>query len=77
MTQELIANMLGVRGEGVTEAAEIAKRRLDSLPPGPHHGAGSAALGGRGLRVLRSGQARVRSLAPRRDRHVIPSGPGR
>src|SRR5664279_4312309 len=38
MTQELIANMLGVRREGVT--------------------------GGAGLRVLRSSQERVRSLAP-------------
>ena len=41
MTQELIANMLGVRREGVTEAAgNLQRAGLIQLPARPHHGAG-------------------------------------
>ena len=40
MTQELIANMLGVRREGVTEGAlQAAEGRADPLRARPHHGA--------------------------------------
>ena len=40
MTQELIANMLGVRREGVTEAAgKLQGAGLIQLHPRPHHGA--------------------------------------
>ena len=46
MTQELIANMLGVRREGVTEArAQLAEGRIDPLFARPHCGAGSRRSG--------------------------------
>ena len=64
MTQELIANMLGVRREGVTEAAgKLQHGRLDRVPPRPHHRAGPARAGGARLRMLRGGQEGVRSPA--------------
>ena len=40
MTQELVASALGVRREGITEAAgKIAARWSNSLPPRPHYSA--------------------------------------
>ncbi len=44
MTQELIANMLGVRREGVTQAAGKLARR-DQLHPRSYHGAGPVLSG--------------------------------
>ena len=64
MTQELIANMLGVRREGVTEAAgKLQQAGLIDYQPWPHHGAGPAGIGSAGLRVLPSGQNGIRSRA--------------
>ncbi|MBS1148276.1 MAG: Crp/Fnr family transcriptional regulator, partial [Proteobacteria bacterium] len=71
MTQELIANMLGVRREGVTEAAgNVQRAGLISYnrPAGP----GSA-----GLRVLRGGQEGVRPPASLRHRSVAHLSGGR
>jgi hypothetical protein len=59
MTQELIANMLGVRREGVTEGA----LKLQDVPglirysARAHHRAGSRGAGTADLRVLRGGEA--------------------
>ena len=64
MTQELIANMLGVRREGVTEAAgKLQDAGLIQLPPRQDHGARSPGPGGALLRVLPGGQDGVRSPA--------------
>ena len=53
MTQELVASALGVRREGITEAAgNLQRAGLHSLPPRPHCGARSVRPGGAGLRVL-------------------------
>ena len=47
MTQELIANMLGVRREGVTESAgKLQQLGLIQLQPRPDHGARPARTGG-------------------------------
>ena len=71
MTQELIANMLGVRREGVTEAAgNVQRAGLIEYQPWPHHRARPAGPGGARLRVLRGGQEGVRSPAPLRHRSV-------
>ena len=74
MTQELIANMLGVRREGRHRGRrEIAGRRVDSLPSRPDQRGRSSGSGGAGLRVLRGGQDGIRSSAALR-RQVAPSG---
>jgi hypothetical protein len=69
MTQELIANMLGVRREGVTEAArpKTATRGTHPIPARPHHGVGSRGTREPHLRMLRCRQKRIRSAASLAD----------
>ena len=64
MTQELIANMLGVRREGVTEAAlQAAGGRADPLRRGHITVLDRAGPRAAHLRVLRRGQEGVRPAA--------------
>ena len=68
MTQELIANMLGVRREGVTEAAgKLQAEGLIQLQPRPHHRARPAAARGARVRVLRRGEEGIRPAAAGSD----------
>jgi CRP-like cAMP-binding protein len=61
MTQELIANMLGVRREGVTEAAgKLHKLGVIRYSRGPDHRVGSSKAREALLRMLCRGQARNR-----------------
>ena len=67
MTQELVASMLGVRREGITEAAgKLAAGRLHPLPPRPHRGARAVRTGDPRVRVLRRGQEGIEPPAVRR-----------
>ena len=60
MTQELIANMLGVRREGVTEGAlALAEIGSNQVCARAYHGIGPARTREAHLRVLRGCQARV------------------
>ena len=64
MTQELIANMLGVRREGVNGiCGQTAKTRIDSLQPRSYCRHQPAGPGIALLRVLRGRQERIRPSA--------------
>ena len=64
MTQELIANMLGVRREGVTEGArQAAEGRADPLFARPHHGARPRPAWKRAAASASGGQDGVRPPA--------------
>jgi CRP-like cAMP-binding protein len=65
MTQELIANMLGVRREGVTEAAgHLHKAGIINYQRGPHYGSRSRAARAAHVRVLCRSEERTRSIVP-------------
>ncbi len=67
MTQELIANMLGVRREGVTEAAgKLQDAGLIQYTQRPHQGARPRRPRSPVLRVLSGREDRVRPSAPLR-----------
>jgi CRP-like cAMP-binding protein len=60
ITQEMIANLLGVRRESITQAAgRLQKEGADLLRAWPDQDREPCKAGGAGLRVLRSGQARI------------------
>jgi CRP-like cAMP-binding protein len=62
MTQELIANMLGRAPRGRDRGCrQAAGGGIDRIQPRQDHRAGSSETGRAGLRVLRGGQAGIRS----------------
>jgi hypothetical protein len=70
MIQKLIVNMLGVRREGVTEAAgKLQKLCVITYRPGADYGAGPTAAGTALLRVLRRRQKRTDRLLPLHPSH--------
>ena len=70
MTQALIANMLGVRREGVTAAAGKLQDLGHPLHAWPYHDNRSARARKPCLRMLRRGQEGVRPPAVGQDRAV-------
>ncbi len=76
MTQELIANMLGVRREGVTRGRpQVAGRGVDPLSPRQDLGARSSGARGAHVRMLPGGQDRVRSSPALRRKIGLRSAP--
>jgi len=67
MTQELIANMLGVRREGVTERLDICRRGIDHYSRG-RSPCWTVSSWKRGLRVLCRGEREYGALLPKSPR---------